>query len=122
MSEKKTKKREGKAININVDIHKMLKIQSTLTEKNMVELVENAILNNMPDEVLAIFNMTKDNKIDKSINEKEDKIEKEINKSSEVDKSINVKNDKSKNEIVNDIDEELAISEDVIDEEISCYL
>lgn len=43
----------------------MLKIQSTLTEKNMVELVETAILNNMPNEVLAIFNIAKDTEISK---------------------------------------------------------
>lgn len=112
MSEKKTKKREGKAININSDIHKMLKIQSTLTEKNMVELVETAILNNMPNEVLAIFNMAKDTEIskDKLIFNEELVEKKEIGNINKITMSEEDKKE-NKEELVNEIDDET-----------SCYL
>lgn len=112
MSEKKTKKREGKAININSDIHKMLKIQSTLTERNMVELVETAILNNMPNEVLAIFNMAKDTEIskDKLIFNKELVEKKEIGNINKITMSEEDKKE-NKEELVNEIDDET-----------SCYL
>lgn len=112
MSEKKTKKREGKAININSDIHKMLKIQSTLTEKNMVELVETAILNNMPNEVLAIFNMAKDTEIskDKLIFNKELVEKKEIGNINKITMGEEDKKE-NKEELVNEIDDET-----------SCYL
>ena len=116
MSEKKTKKREGKAININSDIHKMLKIQSTLTEKNMVELVETAILNNMPKEVLAIFNMAKDTEISKNkLSSNEELVEeKDISNSNKIiisEEEIKENNVKNKEELINEIDDET-----------SCYL
>ncbi|MGL5749806.1 MAG: hypothetical protein ACRCXT_04715 [Paraclostridium sp.] len=106
MSEKKVKKREGKAININEDIHKMLKIQSTLTDKKMIELVETAILNSMPDEILAIFNMTKD-------------IDIEVDKNIKIEKNKNEDNINEDNNIKEKTDDEI---DDEIDDETSCYM
>lgn len=114
MATKKTKRKEVKPINIDADIHKMLKMQATMEDKNMVEIVESAILENIPDEILKIF------KKSKSVRKKEVKItvtEKEVVDDKE---EISVV-DKKTEEVVDDKETSIT-SDDELDDETSCYL
>ena len=69
-----SKKREGKGINISPTIHKMLKLQSTLVGDNMIDLVEKAILDSMPDDIKKIVYQTEN--INPSEFEQNDKVKK----------------------------------------------
>lgn len=69
-----SKKREGKGINISPTIHKMLKLQSTLVGDNMIDLVEKAILDSMPDDIKKIVYQTEN--INPSEFEQKDKVKK----------------------------------------------
>lgn len=79
-----SKERKSKGINLNIEVHKLLKLEALLQGKNMTELAEQMILDSISDEVKALVssnselietilnNNSKRNKQDSKSSEKED--------------------------------------------------
>ncbi|MDU4844009.1 MAG: hypothetical protein E6342_17950 [Clostridium sp.] len=103
-----SKKREGKGINISPTIHKMLKLQSTLVGDNMIDLVEKAILDSMPDDIKKIVYQSEN--INTSEFEQKDKVknidENEKKESNEKEEPLEQSNEK----------------EEPSEQELSCYM
>lgn len=103
-----SKKREGKGINISPTIHKMLKLQSTLVGDNMIDLVEKAILDSMPDDIKKIVYQSEN--INTSEFEQKDKV-----------KNIDGNEKKESNEKEEPL-EQSNEKEELSEQELSCYM
>ena len=103
-----SKKREGKGINISPTIHKMLKLQSTLVGDNMIDLVEKAILDSMPDDIKKIVYQSEN--INTSEFEQKDKV-----------KNIDENEKKESNE-KEEPSEQSNEKEELSEQELSCYM
>lgn len=103
-----SKKREGKGINISPTIHKMLKLQSTLVGDNMIDLVEKAILDSMPDDIKKIVYQSEN--INTSEFEQKDKV-----------KNIDGNEKKESNE-KEEPSEQSNEKEELSEQELSCYM
>lgn len=104
-----------KGMNIDLEIHKMLKLQSLLTGENMTDIAERAILGAISKEVKDLVNSSNPviNKIlSNSTNRKNSKDETEKVKYEETDEIISNRSEKI-------TDERTDI---VTDKEMSCYL
>lgn len=115
-----SKKREGKGINISPVIHKMLKLQSTLVGDNMVDLVEKAILDSMPEEIKQIVYKTEN--INSSEFEQKNKvsnIDENVNKESK--KESSKEDEPSKKQEPNE-EQESNEEDELSEEELSCYV
>lgn len=51
-----SKERKSKGINLNIEVHKLLKLEALFQGKNMTELAEQMILDSISDEVKALVN------------------------------------------------------------------
>lgn len=51
-----SKERKSKGINLNIEVHRLLKLEALLQGKNMTELAEQMILDSISDEVKALVN------------------------------------------------------------------
>lgn len=106
-----SKKREGKGINISPTIHKMLKLQSTLVGDNMIDLVEKAILDSMPDDIKKIVYQTEN--INPSEFEQKDKVKKIYE---------NEKKESNEKEEPSEPSEPSNEKEEPSEQELSCYM
>lgn len=103
-----------KGMNIDLEIHKMLKLQSLLTGENMTDIAEKAILGVISEDVKDLVNSSNPviNKIlSNSTNRKGVKKEQNEVKYDETDEVIHDGNEKT-----NETDEIIT------NEELSCYL
>lgn len=55
-----SKERKSKGINLNIEVHKLLKLEALFQGKNMTELAEQMILDSISDEVKALVNSNSD--------------------------------------------------------------
>lgn len=110
-----SKKREGKGINISPTIHKMLKLQSTLVGDNMIDLVEKAILDSMPEDIKKIVYQTEN--INPSEFEQKDKVK-------NIDKKEKKESKEPKEELKQEkkLTEESNEKEELSEQELSCYI
>lgn len=134
-NKKTTKRKEVKPINIDADIHKMLKMKATIEDRNMVEIVESAILETIPDEILKMFKKSKNlqkKEVAKNNEEKTiatnvvEEVTVETKEVEEIKKDIdlveNVKNEEDIIENTNDSSDEINDEvDDEVDDETSCY-
>lgn len=135
-NKKTTKRKEVKPINIDADIHKMLKMKATIEDRNMVEIVESAILETIPDEILKMFKKSKNLQKKEVAKKNEEKTiatnvveevtveNKEVVEETkeEIDIAENVKNEEEIIENTNDNLDEINDEDDVeVDDETSCY-
>ena len=122
------KKKDVKSVNIDIEIHKMLKLQALLTGQNMVEIAEKAILESISDEVKILFNSnseTINTILNNSMKKKKVKENKEeIEKIEEETKGLYEEEEEKIFDNIN-IDKEELIVEDKIeieDKELECYM
>jgi|GEM_PF-3995248 len=112
-----SKKREGKGINISPTIHKMLKLQSTLVGDNMIDLVEKAILDSMPEDIKKIVYETEN--INPSEFEQKDKVK---NIETKIAKEQPKKVPKEELKQESKLTEESNEKEELLEQELSCYM
>ena len=91
-----SKERKSKGINLNIEVHKLLKLEALLQGKNMTELAEQMILDSISDEVKAL--VSSNSELIETILNNNSKRSKQDSKSSEKEDSKGIeKKDTNKN-------------------------
>lgn len=124
------KKNKYKAINLKDEVHSILKFQATVTGDTIAGIVEKAIFDNMPDKIIKQYaetiGISDDSELLKFIDKEGNKLANKENNSNRIENTSLKSSNKSdtKDEIKYNKNEENEESEEneVIDEEMACYL